>query len=343
MKSARIAVWGLLLTAAGLPAGCTQSESVFPAYPAAVTAADRQRIHAAFGVTCRPWTNTGWDGWELESRHFLIRTTVRDEYLLTYMPLLLEDAVVRYQRELATERGSGRRMRGYLFSDKREWMAFTRSYAPEIVSTTDRIGAGGYQYKGAYISFYIGRRGTLSNACHEGLHLFWAETFGTPIPGWLNEGLAVQFEGHTRRNGRLVVDLAENRARRTNLRYVLVRKDTIPLARLITSHAGEIVHEKRNNWKAYYGQIWALYRFLRDGQEGRYRPALQRIIADCKVGRYRMDFRLPASAPADLEGRRRLRAQMALRRFSAYLPVPFEQFEKEYWTYARRLAGLRAY
>jgi len=312
--------------------GCTSGrQGIWPTYPTAVTAEDRERIHAEFGITCRPWRQTGWDGWEIVSGHWQIRTTVRDEYLLTYLPLLLEDAFVAYQKQLSTQRKPLRPLRGYLFSDKREWMTFTRSYAPEISSVTDHITAGGYQYKGTYVSFYIGRKGTLANATHEGLHLFWAETFGTPIPSWLNEGLAVQFEGHQRVDGRLVVDLSENRNRQINLRYAIVHKRLIPLEELIGLHPGDVIAGSQNNWQAYYGQVWALYRFMRDGRGGRYRPALRRIIEDCKRGRYPVDV--------GMGGRAERRQAAAVERFSAYLPVAFEQFKREYVRFARQLAG----
>lgn len=299
---------------------------MWPTYATAVTAEDRVRIHAEFGVTCRPWRETGWDGLEIISKHWRIRTTVRDEYLLTYMPLLLEDAFTQYQKMLGTDRKPPRLLRGYLFSDKREWMAFTKSYAPEICKVTDRITAGGYQYKGTYVSFYIGRGGTLSNAAHEGLHLFWAETFGTRIPCWLNECLAVQFEGHKRVDGRIVIDLETNRNRQGNLRYSIINKKTFPLEQLITLYPGDVIGGKQNNWRAYYGQVWALYRFMRDGREGAYQSSLKRIITDCKLGRYRVNGRSVSAA---------------VERFSTYLPVEFEQFKREYERFARQLAGFK--
>jgi hypothetical protein len=49
-------------------------------------------------------------------------------------------------------------------------------------------------------------------------------------------------------------------------------------------HAGQVVGRSDVRIQAWYAQDWAFARFLREGENGKYRPALQRLLADTAAG-----------------------------------------------------------
>ena len=57
-----------------------------------------------------------------------------------------------------------------------------------------------------------------------------------------------------------------------------------PLDELVTMHAGEVVDLPAAKVDAFYAQNWAFARFLLEAEGGRYRPKLQRWLADTAAG-----------------------------------------------------------
>jgi hypothetical protein len=104
------------------------------------------------------------------------------------------------------------------------------------------------------------------------------------MPPFLEEGLAclfeqVQWEGDLPR-----WDLSANDSRLTSLRSAVAGDSLYPLAQLVRMHAGQIVGKPGANIEAFYAESWAFARFLTDGDHGRNRPALGRMLADAARG-----------------------------------------------------------
>jgi hypothetical protein len=74
-------------------------------------------------------------------------------------------------------------------------------------------------------------------------------------------------------------------ARVHRLRTVIERKQLIPLDVLCRMHAGEVVKTNSDRIEAFYTQTWAFARFLCEGENGRYFPALQKLLSDAAAGR----------------------------------------------------------
>ena len=49
-------------------------------------------------------------------------------------------------------------------------------------------------------------------------------------------------------------------------------------------HAGDVVNEPGDRIEAFYGECWAFARFLWEGEGGKYRPAMQKLLADTAAG-----------------------------------------------------------
>ena len=52
----------------------------------------------------------------------------------------------------------------------------------------------------------------------------------------------------------------------------------------MTMHAGEVVALPGSKIEAFYAQNWAFAEFLWDAENGKYRPAFQRLLTDCANG-----------------------------------------------------------
>lgn len=60
--------------------------------------------------------------------------------------------------------------------------------------------------------------------------------------------------------------------------------ELFPLSKLITLHAGNVVGLPPIRIEAFYSQNWAFARYLWDGDNGKNRPALQKLLADTAAG-----------------------------------------------------------
>ena len=69
-----------------------------------------------------------------------------------------------------------------------------------------------------------------------------------------------------------------------SLRKAIDANELFPLAKLVRLHAGEIVNRSGIRIEAFYAQDWAFARYLWEGENGKYRPALQRLLADTAAG-----------------------------------------------------------
>ena len=63
-----------------------------------------------------------------------------------------------------------------------------------------------------------------------------------------------------------------------------VHDEGAPLLELVTLHAGQVVGKSGIRIEAFYSQCWAFARYLWEGENGKYRPALQKLLADAAAG-----------------------------------------------------------
>jgi hypothetical protein len=98
-------------------------------------------------------------------------------------------------------------------------------------------------------------------------------------------------------------------------------------------HAGQIVSRPRVQIEAFYAQSWAFARFLLEGEHGRYRPALQRMLADAAAGT------LFGDTTSRRVGRGLWDPGSARPMLEYYLAVPFTVIEEEYVNFVRTTAA----
>jgi len=274
-------------------------------------------------------------GVELLTEHYAIRTTSRDEPLRSVLPEFVETAFRAYARLVPPEgpdAASGR-MEVYIFGSRPEWVLFTRQFAPQQAHLYEHILSGGYMDHATATSVLwdVKRDHTLALLAHEGLHQYLARHRPGPVPAWLNEGLATQFEDFDLQGARPVFRPHRNLFRRNSLRHALTTPDgLVPMPRLLAMHAGEAVARTGPPARGYYAQVWATVRFLQTSPA--YRNAFSRLLAD--VGTDRMRTRISAYRAATPAAAAMSDGEVVFRH---YLTEELDDFFHEFVAYARRL------
>lgn len=221
----------------------------------------------------------------LRTKHYKIYTTIDDRPdLLDRLGQLMEGAFQSYHTIAGTVPDTTYPMQCYVFADRLEWDRFTRQHAGPDAGIYLKIARGGYTIHDWYVAYYIGDISTYSVAAHEGWHQYVNRHFKGRLPPFLEEGIACMFENVEWSGNLPRWNLSLNPSRALSLRRALDAGETFPLDKLVTLHAGEIVNMAGIRIEAFYAQDWAFARYLWEGENGKYRPGLQRLLADTAAG-----------------------------------------------------------
>jgi len=222
----------------------------------------------------------------VRSPHYEIYSTIQDRpEMLSRLAQLMEGAFGMYRTVAPMVVPTDYPMRCYMFNNKVQWMDFTRQHTGMDANVYLQINRGGYTIHDWYVAYYIGDVDTYSVASHEGWHQFVARHFKGRLPPFLEEGLACMFEHVEWTNDDLPrFNLSLNPERALSLRRVVDANELFPLSKLITLHAGNIIGLPGIRIEAFYSQNWAFARYLWDGDGGKNRPALERLLADTAAG-----------------------------------------------------------
>jgi len=175
-------------------------------------------------------------------------------------------------------------MNCYVFAERTQWADFTRRNTGPIASVYLQINRGGYTLRDWYVAYDLGDARTYSVAAHEGWHQFAARNFVGRLPPFLEEGIACMFEDVQMKDGLPRFNLSVNRIRAHALRRAIDRQTLIPLSRLATLHAGQIVGKSADVIDTFYAENWAFAKFMREADKGKYAPVLQKLLADTATG-----------------------------------------------------------
>jgi hypothetical protein len=221
----------------------------------------------------------------LRTPHYKIYSTITDRPDLNHrLAQVMEGAFGTYRTVAGNVPDTDYPMQCYIFSNRVEWQRFTRLHAGPDAEVYLKIGRGGYTIRDWYVAYYIGDISTYSVAAHEGWHQYVNRHFKGRLPPFLEEGIACMFED-VEWDGELPRwNLSMNPSRAQSLRRVLDAGEQFPLDKLCMLHAGEIVNMSPIRIEAFYAEDWAFARYLWEGENGKFRPGLQKLIADTAAG-----------------------------------------------------------
>ncbi len=240
---------------------------------------------SAAPVSVDAWVyNNQSQGKLLKTPHYEIRTTISDPEVLRRLPQVLEGGYTQYQQFAAAPENAARPMKCYVFSRRSEWAEFTSKHTGADAAVYLQITRGGYTIMDWFVSYYVGENATYSVAAHEGWHQYVARHFKGRLPPFLEEGTACMFE-NVRFPGDLPRwDLSLNPNRTLGLRNAIEGKHLWPLEKLVTMHAGDVVQLPGDKIEAFYAQDWAFARFLWEYNNGQYRGAFKKLLAETEAG-----------------------------------------------------------
>jgi hypothetical protein len=229
--------------------------------------------------------NLGPDVKIVRTPHYKIYSTITDRPdLLDHMAQLMEGANAMYRQMAPGLPDTGQPLQCYLFATRPQWDDFTAEHTGLDANVYLKINRGGYTVHDWYVAYYIGDIATYSVAAHEGWHQYVNRHFRGRLPPFLEEGLACMYENVEWSDNLPRWNLSINSTRALSLRRAMDAGQTFPLDKLITLHAGEVVNMSGLHIEAFYAQDWAFARYLWEGENGKYRPALQRLLADTAAG-----------------------------------------------------------
>lgn len=239
---------------------------------------------ASVGARTEAWSFADRKGRILISPHYRIHTTIEEEDVLEMLPDVMEGAYQMYREVVPQVPVSQRPLECFIFHWRSEWDSWTQKYAGSDAKTYLQIRSGGYTILDRSVAYYIGRQGTFSVVAHEGWHQFAGRHFKGRLPPFLEEGMACLFETITWKDRLPRWNLSINAPRAQTLRKAMDGNLLYPLEQLCSMHAGDIVGESSEKIDTFYAQSWAFARFLWEGENGRYRPAMQRWLTDTANG-----------------------------------------------------------
>jgi hypothetical protein len=238
-------------------------------------------------------SNSSVEAWEfrgdpaarrLKTEHYLIYTTIKNPEMAALLPQVMEGALSQYQKVAPGTGASDTPLECFIFNQRDEWEAFTKSHAGPDASIYLQIRRGGYSIKDRYVAYDIGRYATASVAAHEGWHQYVARHFVGRLPPFLEEGLACMFEGISWKDDLPRWNLSINQVRVQALRRAVENNKLWPLERIVAMHAGEVVEENGEKVDAFYAQAWVFAKFLYEAENARFRPNLQRWLSETAYG-----------------------------------------------------------
>ncbi len=233
----------------------------------------------------QPWRFGDYAGRIVTTSNYRLYTTVSRHSMLERLPVFLERGLVHYRTALGMLPEPPGRLETFLFETKNQWDAKTRQMLPDQAATFLMLGRGGFTTRGTSVLYYIGSD-TLAIAAHEGWHQYSQRTFRQQLPLWLEEGIATYMEGYlSHPDGLPKFHPWANLERYHALRDAVRADRLLPLSEILERPPQSFLETGKADLLVYYAQVWALTHFLAEGEGGRYRPALEDMIADAAAGR----------------------------------------------------------
>jgi hypothetical protein len=300
----------------------------------------------AIEVARHTWKYSNFEGQLLVTPNYNIYTTATRDDFVDHLPLFFEAALAHYTTYLGKLPRPKERMDTYLFQDRRQWAAKTRELLPHQSNVFETLGRGGFATQGTAVLYYIdwpssrSHRDTYSIAAHECWHQYTQRTFRNPLPIWLEEGVATYMESfRVSSDGQPQFMPWRNGERWRALRRAAQDDRLIPLSELLRRSPQSFLETGKNRLLVYYAQVWALTRFLVEGEDGKYREGLEEVLYDAATGK--LAGRLTSSEFSSRHGRR---ISAATGRSGPWIILEYfnpdlDEFEEAYLDYIERITG----
>ncbi|MHC4220839.1 MAG: hypothetical protein ACYST9_00335 [Planctomycetota bacterium] len=289
--------------------------------------------------TVENWQNQYGPGLKITTEHYEILTTLLEPLMLRELPAFMESCHRAYNSQLAKPIQTMAPLRVYLFADRNQWEVFTRFFASRRSHILLKIKSGAYYLNDRCVAYNIGRQRTFSAIAHEGWHHFNSRHFKFRLPSWLDEGVATLFETNVERQGFYYFEPDKNISRLAALKNTLAKNRMIPLARLVGTNPGEVIYtEQSDDVMAFYGQAYALVRFLREDDYGKRLGDYRQLLDDGLNGKWPLrGAEKKIAMDRNIELRTNWNRKVGTELFTQYIDKDFEKIEKEYVEFCKKI------
>jgi hypothetical protein len=288
-----------------------------------------------------PPVSEGPTGSLIFTENYQMYTTLEDGWLYEKMPAFLETALEHYRTSVIELSKPNVPLETYIFSERNQWQAFTRLLLPGEAGIYLSLGKGGFTTETQAVLYDIGRWDTLCITAHEGWHQFAQASFSESLPAWFDEGMATWMEGCRFERSQDVPTFMpwRNFERFNELRRCARIGRMYPLFDLLNQSPQYFLKSGREHLLAYYAQVWAFMHFLMEGEDGRYRSGVERVLEDARDGRL---GRTMASSPqlgTIADRRRAASASRGLALAIVYFNSDLDELENEYRSFLEKVMG----
>lgn len=263
-------------------------------------------------LSIEPWSFSTFQGRVIRTPSYRVFTTMPAGATIDRLPAFMEAALTAYRSGYGTLPAPTLALDTFVLATRPQWMKLTAQMFPDEAEGFLKIPRGGFTLHARALLYDLGTRDTLALAAHEGWHQFTQQTFADPLPTWIEEGIATQFEGYRWERGErggemrpLFVPWA-NVDRFDQVRRAQEQGRLTPLADLLSASPQDLIAGGVSTSGgpaaaalAYYGQVWALVRFLSEGEGGVYREGLAALVTDAAEGRLIEQLGKPAIGSED--------------------------------------------
>ncbi len=284
------------------------------------------------------WENEYGAGLKLTTAHYEIFTTLLEPLMLSQVPGFMESAYRGYNDQLTNPIETTTKFTIYLFAERKQWEDFTKNFTGPQAALYCKIKAGAYYLNDACVAYNIGRERTFSVLGHEGWHQFNKKHFKFRIPSWIDEGIAMLFEASRYEQGLFYFEPSQNLGRLGSLKVTLMNNKMIPLRELIAMNPGEALVTSDDAVRAFYGQSYALVRFLREEGFGKRLGNYRRLLEDGVEGKWPLEtegkrIASDRNIPLTVWWNRALGTKL----FEYYIGEDIDQIEEEYLAFCRKI------
>ncbi len=350
MYITRVATILLIFTAGILLTGCAGKSSQQVAPAPADTAATTDTAAAGVDWTIdyvskvpavqsvANWDNPYGQGIIIKTSRYDIYTTMADALMLRQLPTFLESVNTEYRKSSGIKITSDSRYTVYVFDTREQWEAFSTEFTGELWPVYQKIDRGAYYTNGACVAYNIGRSDTLSMLAHEGWHQFSHRHFRYRLPAWLDEGLAMQFEGFQLHKGRYVFAASLNSIRLSGLKRAIEEGPAPKFTDLLAANPAVVIDgdpaTAASRINSYYSRLYAFIRFLEEYGGGIYKNQLHALIIDGCEGRWELSNEL-AAALVDRNSvlTTEINRELGARVFANYYGTKLKTMEDEFSSY----------
>ena len=329
-------------------AGCLEAEKT----PVVQTGGNGGRVDSAAGRidylqkenppalrSVTKWENEYGPGIKLVTEHYEIFTTFLEPLMLRQLPGFMESAYRAYNGQLPEAIETKAKFTIYVFAERKQWEDFTEGFAGRNAVILKKIKAGAYCMNGSCVVYNIGREQTLSVLGHEGWHQFNSRHFKFRLPSWLNEGIAMLFEASRYDKGLFYFEPGRNLRRLGALRKTLIDDRMMPLQELMGLNPGEVLATKETeDVTAFYGQSYALVRFLREEEFGKRLGNYQQLLLGSVEGTWPLGpVAAKIAADRNIPMSTRWNRVVGPKLFEHYVSDDFDQIEREYLAFCKKI------